>query len=66
MKQAVKASMDAWGLSDSYDVYIKGTGVAYDGTLKQIIEQKWIASWTSAAEAWFDYRRTGFPALTAG
>ena len=63
---AVKASMDAWGLSSSYDVYIKGTGVAYDATLSQIIEQKWIASWSAAAEAWFDYRRTGFPVLTAG
>ncbi len=63
---AVKASMDAWGLSGSYDDYIESTGVSYDGTLGQIIEQKWIASWTAAAEAWFDYRRTGFPALTAG
>lgn len=62
----VKASMDAWGLSDTYNTYITGTGVAYDGTLNQIIEQKWIASWTAAAEAWFDYRRTGLPALTPG
>jgi hypothetical protein len=30
------------------------------------MEQKWIASWTAATEAWFDYRRTGLPALTAG
>lgn len=62
----VKASLDAWGLSNSYDVYITNTGVAYDGTLEQIIEQKWIASWTAAAEAWFDYRRTGLPDLKAG
>ncbi len=62
----VKASLDAWGLSDSYDTYIALTGVAYEGTLSQIIEQKWIASWTAATEAWFDYRRTGLPALTAG
>jgi hypothetical protein len=33
---------------------------------EQIIEQKWIASWTSAAEAWFDYRRTGLPDLKPG
>jgi len=62
----IKASMDAWGLSDSYDTYVALTGVAYGGTLSQIIEQKWIASWTAATEAWFDYRRTGLPALTAG
>lgn len=65
-EEAIKASMDAWGLSGSYDDYIGNDGVIYDGTLGQIIEQKWIASWTAAAEAWFDYRRTGFPVLTAG
>lgn len=62
----VKSSMDAWGLTGSYSDYIEGEGVAFEGTLSQIIEQKWIASWTSAAEAWFDYRRTGYPALVPG
>jgi len=40
--------------------------VAYNGTVEQVLEQKWIASWTAATEAWFDYRRTGLPALQAG
>ncbi len=62
----VKASLDAWGLSNSFDTYIAQPDVAFNGTLDQIIEQKWIASWTAAAEAWFDYRRTGLPALTPG
>jgi Starch-binding associating with outer membrane len=62
----IRASFDAWNLSGSYDDYIAGPGVAFNGTLEQIMEQKWIASWTAAAEAWFDYRRTGLPALTAG
>jgi len=62
----VKASFDAWGISADYNTYIAGTGVAWEGTLEQIMEQKWIASWTAAAEAWFDYRRTGLPALQAG
>lgn len=65
-KAGVKASLEAWGLGNSYDTYIARTGVAYNGTLAQIIEQKWIASWTSASEAWFDYRRTGLPALIPG
>jgi hypothetical protein len=30
------------------------------------MEQKWIASWTAASESWFDYRRTGLPALQPG
>lgn len=62
----VKASMTTWGLTSSSTAYLANPGVAYDGTLKQIIEQKWIASWTAATEAWFDYRRTGIPALKAG
>ena len=62
----VKASLDTWGVTSSYASYIAGKDVAYSGTQKQIIEQKWISSWTAAAEAWFDYRRTGFPELTTG
>jgi hypothetical protein len=62
----VKASMDTWGVTSSYAAYIAGADVKYNGTLKQLIEQKWISSWTAAQEAWFDYRRTGFPELKAG
>ena len=62
----VQASLKAWGISGDYASYILNTGVAYEGTLEQVMEQKWIASWTAAAEAWFDYRRTGLPALLPG
>lgn len=62
----VKASLETWTVGSSYPTYIAGDGVAFNSTVKQIIEQKWIASWTSATEAWFDYRRTGFPNLKAG
>jgi hypothetical protein len=62
----IKASFDAWNLSGSYNNYVAGAGVAFNGTLEQIMEQKWIASWTASAESWFDYRRTGLPSLTAG
>ncbi len=62
----IKASFDTWGLSSSFATYITNPGVPFNGTLSQIMEQKWIASWTAAAEAWFDYRRTGLPAFVAG
>jgi hypothetical protein len=62
----IQASFDAWNLPGSYNAYIASAGVAFNGTLEQIMEQKWIASWTAAAEAWFDYRRTGLPDLIAG
>ena len=65
-EDGVNASLVAWGLSNSYESYIANTDVAFNETLERIMEQKWIASWTAAAEAWFDYRRTGLPDLIAG
>ncbi|MFC5408835.1 SusD/RagB family nutrient-binding outer membrane lipoprotein [Larkinella bovis] len=62
----IKTSLETWGVSSAATAYLAQKDVAYNGTLKQIIEQKWIASWTAATEAWFDYRRTGFPELKAG
>ncbi|MCG8308384.1 MAG: SusD/RagB family nutrient-binding outer membrane lipoprotein [Cytophagales bacterium] len=62
---AVQASFETWGVADEYDAYIAGAA-AHDGTLEQLIEQKWIANWTTASEAWFDYRRTGLPDLETG
>ncbi len=59
----VRESFNAWGVGDQFAGYI--AGAPYSG-LESIIEQKWIASWTAAAESWFDYRRTGLPDLEAG
>ncbi len=61
--KGIEESFNAWGVGDQYDGYIDGA--AYNG-LESIIEQKWIASWTAAAESWFDYRRTGLPDLQTG
>lgn len=60
----IKQSLQTWGVADQFDAYVKA--VAYKGTLAQIMEQKWIASWTASTEAWFDYRRTALPALAPG
>jgi hypothetical protein len=65
-KAAIQASFTTWGTSAGLAAYLAQPLVAYNGTLKQIIEQKWIASWTAATEAWFDYRRTGFPEMKTG
>lgn len=59
----VRESLNAWGVGAQFDTYI--VDAPYTG-LESIIEQKWIASWTAAAESWFDYRRTGLPVLDAG
>ncbi|KAA0992449.1 SusD/RagB family nutrient-binding outer membrane lipoprotein [Dyadobacter aurulentus] len=63
---AIQASFTTWGVAGALPAYLAQPLVAYNGTLRQIIEQKWIASWTAATEAWFDYRRTGFPELKTG
>lgn len=60
----IKASFDAWGITGFYNDYINHPGVKFNHTQEQIIEQKWISNWSSATEAWFDFRRTGYPKLS--
>lgn len=62
-KEGIKQSFIAWGVEDQLEEYMQA--VSYAG-LESLITQKWIASWTAAAEAWFDYRRTGYPDLQTG
>jgi hypothetical protein len=62
----IKNSLDTWGVGAQYAAYILKDGVKFNNTQAQVLEQKWIASWTSATEAWMDYRRTGLPAFKAG
>ena len=62
----IRTSFEVWGVSGQYNAYIAIPGVKYDGTLEQIMEQKWIASWSAATEAWFDWRRTGLPDFKPG
>ena len=62
----VQASLDAWGIGDEYSDYIDNTGVAFDGSLEMVMQQKWIANFTSAGEAYMDWRRTGLPDIQTG
>ncbi|TDE12773.1 SusD/RagB family nutrient-binding outer membrane lipoprotein [Dyadobacter psychrotolerans] len=61
--KGIQESFNAWGVGAAFTSYI--AGASYNG-LQSIMQQKWIASWSAAAEAWFDWRRTGLPALNAG
>ena len=38
--------------------------MAYDGSYKQLIEQKYLALFWCGYEGWNEYRRTGYPILT--
>ncbi len=55
-----------YGCVKSYNSYIAQTAVAFNGTLQQVMQQKWIAAWQACNEAYMDWRRTGYPALTIG
>ena len=67
-EDAIKASMQQWGVytDAAFATYIAGTDVAYTDakSLELIGTQKWIALFYQGFEAWAEWRRTGFPALT--
>ena len=56
--------MNAWGVGDQFDDYI--SGAPYSGLGEYHSSKMDFASWTAAAESWFDYRRTGLPDLQTG
>jgi hypothetical protein len=78
--RGIQASFDTWtvfsnyqsdvnayfGCVKDYASYIAQPAVAFNGTLQQIIEQKWIAGWQACNEPYMDWRRTGYPALNVG
>jgi hypothetical protein len=61
--EGIQESFKAWGVGEAFEDYI--VNAPYEG-LESVIEQKWIAHWTTAHEAWFDWRRTGLPSLKTG
>lgn len=72
-KNAIQASMKRWGITDgtgtyTFNNYYSNPKVNYSAAsnkLERIMGQKWLALWLSA-ESWFDWRRTGYPALKTG
>lgn len=72
-KNGIIASLKRWGITDgansfNFSTYYSNPKVSYTSAtngLERIIEQKWISLWLYA-ESWFDYRRTGYPALVVG
>jgi hypothetical protein len=60
----IQASFDHLGLMIPSG-YLFQPNVILDGSndLERIMTQKWIASFMNGYEAWFDFRRTGYPNL---
>jgi hypothetical protein len=67
--EGIRGTMTYYGTEAAVD-YLSQNGVAYVGTreekLVKIAQQKWLSLFMVGLEAWFDYRRTGLPALTPG
>lgn len=67
-KQGIKASMNQWGITDNVkiDTYLTVTNVEWNDSkaLQLIGEQMYIALFTQGFEAWFHWRRTGYPVLS--
>ncbi|CAL1518999.1 SusD/RagB family nutrient-binding outer membrane lipoprotein [Chitinophaga sp. MM2321] len=64
----ITASMKYYGVDQAASDanYYNQASVKYNGTLEQLMGQKWIAGFLKGAEAWFDNRRTGFPKFVLG
>jgi len=58
----VKAAIEQWGAVMPAD-YFENPAAAYNGTLEQIMLQKYLALFFNDYQQWFEYRRTGLPAL---
>jgi hypothetical protein len=63
--KGIRASMSSYGITVPSG-YFDQSIVKYDGTLEQLITQKWMAMLFKGAEGWFDQRRTGYPAFVTG
>ncbi|ANE49299.1 SusD/RagB family nutrient-binding outer membrane lipoprotein [Flavisolibacter tropicus] len=59
---AITKDFEALGLTGAA-AYLAKPDVAFDNTLKRIMEQKWITMYQAPYESWVDWRRTGFPAI---
>ncbi|GAB3541397.1 SusD/RagB family nutrient-binding outer membrane lipoprotein [Pontibacter brevis] len=61
-EKGVKAAIEQWGAEVPAD-YFENSAAAYDGTLEQIMLQKYLALFFNDYQQWFEYRRTGLPSL---
>lgn len=59
----VKAAISLWTDLEPTEEYLAQEKVAYNGTLEQIMTQKYYALFFTDFQQWYEYRRTGFPVL---
>ncbi|NSL87109.1 SusD/RagB family nutrient-binding outer membrane lipoprotein [Chitinophaga sp. Mgbs1] len=64
-ENGVRASITYWGAKVPDDFFSRA-GIAYNNSLEQICTQKYFALFFNDMQQWFEYRRTGFPAIPRG
>jgi len=64
-KKGVTAAIEQWG-GVVPATYFSNTAVAYNGTLEQLMTQKYYALFFCDYQAWFEYNRTGLPKIPRG
>lgn len=58
-RAGIQNSLQTWGVADQFNSFY--SNVEFDGTVEQVLTQKWVASFCNGTESWCDYRRTGYP-----
>ena len=61
-KNGVRAAIEQLGADLPQD-YFENEAAKYNGTLEQVLLQKYYALYFTDYQQWFEYRRTGFPEL---
>ncbi|MEP7259155.1 MAG: SusD/RagB family nutrient-binding outer membrane lipoprotein, partial [Flavitalea sp.] len=69
--KGIQASLEQYHIESSYITdYLNSSAGTLSGTeeqkLEQIIVQKWLAIYFESAEAWSEFRRTGYPRIWTG
>ncbi len=57
-KNAVKASLEKWGVKEGIDTFVNALPAANKET---VLTQKYISLYMQSHNAWTEYRRTGYP-----
>ena len=64
---SIKASWEQYGVYDAtkYAAYIATVAYTAATGQKQIVTERWVHTYLNSWDSWNDWRRTGFPVLTA-
>ncbi len=62
-ERGVEAAITQWNGGQMPAGYFENEAARFDGTLEQLMTQKYLGLFFNDYQQWFEYRRTGFPKL---